>query len=50
MRNRIPSRLAQATLKKNVFPVQRVAEIMASRAAAKSFFFFFFLGGEGGGG
>ena len=39
-------------LKKSLFPVQRVAEIMASRAAAKSFFFlgFFFWGGGGGGG
>ena len=31
-------------LKKSLFPVQRVAEIMASRAAAKSFFFFFVFG------
>ena len=33
----------QATLKKSLFPVQRVAEIMASRAAAKSFFFLLFF-------
>ena len=30
-------------LKKSWFPVQRVAEIMAIRAAAISFFFFFFF-------
>ena len=29
----------QATLKKSLFPVQRVAKIVASRAAAKSSFF-----------
>ena len=34
---------SEATLKKKVFPVQRVAEIMASRAAAISFFFFVFF-------
>ena len=28
----------RATLKKSLFPVQRVAESLASRAAAKSFF------------
>ena len=31
--------LAEATLKKSVFPVQQVAEIMATRAATISFFF-----------
>ena len=31
-----------ATLKKILFPVQRVADIVASRAAAKFFFSFFF--------
>ena len=31
----------EATLKKSLFPFQRVAKIMASRAAAKSFFFRF---------
>ena len=34
--------------KKNLFPVQRVAKIVASRAATLLFFFFFFLGGGGG--
>ena len=34
---------SKATLKKKWFPVQRVAEIMASRAAANSFFFPFFF-------
>ena len=33
----------QATLKKSLFPVQRVAIIVASREAAKSFFSFFFF-------
>ena len=40
------SRDAKATLKKSLFPVQRVAEIMASRTAAKSSFFPFFVGGK----
>ena len=35
--------LSKATLKKSLFPVQRVAIIVASREAAKSFFFFFFF-------
>ena len=34
-------------LKKKLFPAQRVAEILASKAAAKSFFFSFFFGGGG---
>ena len=33
----------RSPLKKSVFPVQRVAEIMASQAATKSFFFRFFF-------
>ena len=35
----------EATLKKSLFPVQRVAEIMVTRAAENSFFFppLFFL-------
>ena len=39
--------VVQATLKKSLFPVQRVAEIVASQVAAILFFFpniFFFLG------
>ena len=34
---------AGTTLKKSLFPVQRVTEIVASRAAAIFFFFFFFF-------
>ena len=34
----------EATLKKSLFPVQRVAEIMASRAAAIFFFCVLFFG------
>ena len=36
-------RYNEATLKKNLFPVQRVAEIMPTRAAANSFFCPLFL-------
>ena len=36
-------RQCEATLKKSLFPVQRVAEIVTSRAAAISFFPPFFL-------
>ena len=32
-------RMSEATLKKSLFPLQRVAKIVASRAAAKSFLF-----------
>ena len=38
-----PLPIRQATLKKKLFPVQRVAKIVASWAAAKSIFFLFFL-------
>ena len=37
-----PGRWIRPPLKKSLFPVQRVAIIVASREAAKSFFFFFF--------
>ena len=34
-------KIPRPPLKKSLFPVQRVAEILASQAAAISFFFFF---------
>ena len=42
----------KATIKETLFPVQRVAEIVASRAAAITFFFsfLFFIFFWGGGG
>ena len=36
----------KATHKKSLFPVQRVAKIMATRAAANPFFFLYFLFGK----
>ena len=41
---------SKATLKKSLFPVQRVAEIVASRVAVKKKIIPFFFGGWGGGG
>ena len=42
--------LPKAVHKKSLFPVKRVAIIVAGRAAADIFSPFFFLGGGGGGG